>query len=53
MLEGSEISHTLVFVNEAGFTLAQGKRREWNVIAHRATVDVLGQRGGDITMAVF
>ena len=49
-LEGSEIPHTLVFVDEAGFNLAKGRRRGRNIIRHRATVDVPGQRGGNITM---
>lgn len=49
-LEGNETPHTLVFVDEAGFNLAKGRRRGWNIIGHRATVDVPGQRGGNITM---
>lgn len=49
-LEGSEIPHTFVFVDEAGFNLAKGRRRGRNVIGHRATVDVPGQPGGNITM---
>ncbi|XP_078029674.1 uncharacterized protein LOC144466487 [Epinephelus lanceolatus] len=49
-LEGNETPHTLVFVDEAGFNLAKGRRRGRNIIGHRATVDVPGQRGGNITM---
>ncbi|KAL4008525.1 hypothetical protein ACER0C_002377 [Sarotherodon galilaeus] len=49
-LEGHETPHILVFVDEAGFNLAKGQRRGSNIIGHRATVDVPGQRGGNITM---
>ncbi|XP_060760641.1 uncharacterized protein LOC132870787 [Neoarius graeffei] len=49
-LEGSETPHILVFVDEAGFNLAKGHRRGRNIIGQRATVDVPGQRGGNITM---
>lgn len=49
-LEGHETPHILVFVDEAGFNLAKGRRRGRNIIGHRATVDVPGQRGGNITM---
>jgi hypothetical protein len=37
-------------VNEAGFNLAKTQRRGRNVIRKRATVDVQGQRGANITM---
>ncbi|XP_073474085.1 uncharacterized protein [Aquarana catesbeiana] len=49
-LEGNETSHILVYVDEAGFNLAKGRRRGRNFIGHRATLDVPGQRGGNITM---
>ncbi|XP_044038655.1 uncharacterized protein LOC122869562 [Siniperca chuatsi] len=49
-LEGNETPHILVFVDEAGFNLAKGRRRGRNIIGYRATVDVPGQRGGNITM---
>ncbi|KAL3976810.1 potassium voltage-gated channel Shaker-related subfamily A, beta member 1 [Sarotherodon galilaeus] len=49
-LEGHETPHILVFVDEAGFNLAKGRKRGRNIIGHRATVDVPGQRGGNITM---
>lgn len=49
-LEGNETHHILVFVDEAGFNLAKGRRRGRNIIGHRATADVPGQRGGNITM---
>ncbi len=48
-LEGNETPHILVFLDEAGFNLAKGRRRGRNIIGHRATVDVPGQRGGNIT----
>lgn len=49
-LEGSEIPHTVVFVDEAGFNLAKGRKHGQNIVGLRATVDVLGQCGGSITM---
>ncbi|XP_045562373.1 uncharacterized protein [Salmo salar] len=49
-LEGNETHHILVFVDEAGFNLAKGRRRGRNIVGHRATADVPGQRGGNITM---
>ena len=45
-LEGNKTPHILVFVDEAGFNLAKGRRRGRNIIGHRATVDV----PGNITM---
>ncbi|XDV52533.1 hypothetical protein PO909_021253 [Leuciscus waleckii] len=39
-----------VYVDEAGFNLTKCRRRGWNIIGHRATVDLPGQRGGNITM---
>lgn len=49
-MEGNETHHILVFVDEAGFNLAKGRRRGRNIIGHQATADVPGQRGGNITM---
>lgn len=49
-LEGHEITHILVFVDEAGLNLAKGRRRGRNLIGHRATIGTLGQCGGNITM---
>ncbi|KAI7789912.1 hypothetical protein IRJ41_007775, partial [Triplophysa rosa] len=49
-LEGNETPHILVFVDEAGFNLAKGRRRGRNIIGHRAMVDVPGQRVGNIIM---
>lgn len=37
-------------MDEAGFNLTKRRRRGRNIIDHRATVDVPGQRGGNITM---
>ena len=49
-LESSEPSHNLVYVDEAGFNLTKCRRRGRNIIGHRATVDLPGQWGGNITM---
>lgn len=49
-LESSEPSHNFVYVDEAGFNLTKCRRRGRNIISHRATVDLPGQRGGNITM---
>ncbi|XP_028654701.1 uncharacterized protein LOC114649369 [Erpetoichthys calabaricus] len=49
-LESSEPPHIFVYMDEAGFNLAKGRRRGRNLIGQRATVDVLGKRGGNITM---
>ncbi|KAK0149398.1 hypothetical protein N1851_009878 [Merluccius polli] len=35
---------------QAGFNLAKGRRRGRNRIGQRATIDVPGQRGGNVTM---
>ncbi len=44
-LEAREPLHTFIYLDEAGFNLA-GRNR----IGQRATIDVPGQRGGNITM---
>ena len=49
-LESSEPSHNFVYVDEAGFNLTKCRRRGRNIIGHRASVDLPGQRGGNITM---
>ncbi len=41
---------TFIYVDEAGFNLTKSRRRGRNVIGHRATVDLPGQRGGNISM---
>lgn len=49
-MEARQTAHTFIFVDEAGFNLAKRRRRGRNVIGQRATVDVPGQRGANITM---
>ena len=49
-LEASENEHAFIFVDEAGFNLAKTRRRGRNLIGKRATIDVPGQRGANITM---
>ena len=49
-LEASENEHSFIFVHEAGVNLAKTRRRGRNLIGKRATVDVPGQRGANITM---
>ena len=49
-IEGRQTPHIFIFVDEAGFNLAKTRRRRRNVIGKRATVDVPGQRGANITM---
>ncbi|XP_044040880.1 uncharacterized protein LOC122870620 [Siniperca chuatsi] len=49
-LEASEPPHSFLYMDEAGFNLTKRRRRGRNIIGHRATVDVPGQRGGNITM---
>ncbi|KAK0151589.1 hypothetical protein N1851_007110 [Merluccius polli] len=46
----AEGPHTFIFVDEAGFNLTKVRRRGRNIIGHRATVTVPGQRGANITM---
>ncbi|KAL7839610.1 hypothetical protein SRHO_G00262680 [Serrasalmus rhombeus] len=45
-----ELRYQYVQVDEAGFNLTKGRRRGRNIIGHRATVDITGQQGGNITM---
>lgn len=42
--------HELIFVDEAGFNLTKRRRRDRNIIDHRAIVEFPGQRGGNITL---
>ncbi|KAK6491793.1 hypothetical protein HHUSO_G3964, partial [Huso huso] len=49
-LDASTAPQECIFVDEAGFNLSKRRRRGRNVIGHRATVQVPGQRGGNITM---
>ncbi|XP_056885554.1 uncharacterized protein LOC130523939 [Takifugu flavidus] len=49
-LEASEPPCHFIYMDEAGFNLTKRRRRGRNLIGHRATIDVPGQRGGNITM---
>nr|XP_014267448.3 uncharacterized protein LOC106676077 [Maylandia zebra] len=49
-LEANQAPHEFIYIDEAGFNLAKRRRRGRNVIGKRATVDVPGQRGANITM---
>ncbi|XP_070402546.1 uncharacterized protein [Nothobranchius furzeri] len=49
-IEGMQTHHIFIYVDEAGFNLAKTRRRGRNVIGKRATVNVPGQRGSNITM---
>ncbi|XP_023817458.1 uncharacterized protein LOC110016218 isoform X1 [Oryzias latipes] len=43
-LEASEQPHSFIYMDEAGFNLTKCRRRGRNIIGHRATADVPGQR---------
>ncbi|CAK6982700.1 uncharacterized protein LOC122873078, partial [Scomber scombrus] len=49
-LEASEPPHNFIYMDEAGFNLTKHRRSGRNIIGHRATVDVPGQRSGNITI---
>lgn len=49
-MEAKQTPHTFIFVDKGGFNLAKTHCRWKNVIGQRATVDVPGQRGANITM---
>ncbi len=49
-MDGEEIQHEFLYVDEAGFNLTRTRRRGRNIIGHRAIVNVPGQRGGNITL---
>ncbi|XP_025760611.1 uncharacterized protein LOC102082192 [Oreochromis niloticus] len=49
-LDAAVNHHTYIFVDEAGFNLAKTTRRGCNLIGQRATIQVPGQRGGNISM---
>ncbi|XP_062413404.1 uncharacterized protein LOC134104102 [Pungitius pungitius] len=49
-MDGEEIQHEFIYVDEAGFNLTKTRRRGRNIIGHRAIVNVPGQRGGNITL---
>ncbi len=50
-LEASEPTHSFICMDEADFNLTKRRRRGRNIIGHRATVDVPGQRGGKLNMS--
>ncbi|XP_045564705.1 uncharacterized protein [Salmo salar] len=49
-LEADAVHHQLIYVDEAGFNLAQTRCCGRNIIGHRAIINVPGQRGGNIRM---
>ncbi|KAA0716150.1 hypothetical protein E1301_Tti015860 [Triplophysa tibetana] len=49
-LDADENHHKFLFLDEAGFNLAKTRRRGRNFIGQRATIEVPGQRGANITM---
>ncbi|KAM4595668.1 uncharacterized protein V3H82_003053 isoform 1-T2 [Fundulus diaphanus] len=49
-MDGEEIQHEFIYVDEAGFNLTRTRRTGRNIIGHRAIVNVPGQRGGNITL---
>ncbi len=55
VLDADVNHHKYIFVDEVGFNLAKTRRRGQNIIGQRATVQVPGQRGGNISMcaAIF
>lgn len=50
VLDADVNHHKYIFVDEVGFNLAKTRRRGRNIIGQRATVQVPGQRGGNISM---
>lgn len=44
------ILHEFIFIDVAGFNRTKVRRRGRNTTSHRAILNVLGQRGGNITM---
>ncbi|XP_019210673.1 uncharacterized protein LOC109199799 isoform X1 [Oreochromis niloticus] len=49
-LDAAVNHHKYIFVDEAGFNLAKTRRRGRNLIGQRATIQVPGQRGGNISV---
>ncbi|KAK0140192.1 hypothetical protein N1851_022890 [Merluccius polli] len=45
-MDGEEIQHEFIYVDEAGFKLTRTRRRGRNIIGHRAIVNVPGQLRG-------
>lgn len=52
-LEENHTPHEIIYVDEAGFDLEKTRWRGRNIIRKRATVDVPGQRGANITCAAI
>ena len=48
-MDAEEVPHEFIYI-EAGFNLTTVRRRGRNIIGHRATVNVPGQHGGNITL---
>ncbi len=49
-LDADDDHHKFIYLDEAGFNLAKTRRRGRNFIGQRATIQVPGQRGANITM---
>ncbi len=49
-LDADDDHHKFIYLDEAGFNLAKTRRRGQNFIGQRATIQVPGQRGANITM---
>ncbi len=49
-LDAAVNHHKYIFVDEASFNLAKTRRRGRNLIGQRATIQVPGQRGGNVSM---
>ncbi len=49
-LDADDDHHKFIYLDEAGFNLAKTRRRGWNFIGQRETIQVPGQRGANITM---
>jgi hypothetical protein len=49
-LDASPTPQELIFINEAGFSLAKTRRRGRNIIGQRAIIEVSGHIGGNVTI---
>lgn len=49
-MDADAIRHEFILLDEAEFNLTKVRRRERNLIGHRAFLHVPAQRGGNITM---
>ncbi|KAJ8351661.1 hypothetical protein SKAU_G00231370 [Synaphobranchus kaupii] len=49
-LEANAAPHMFIYVDEAGFNLSKVRRRGKDIIGQRDTINVPGQRWGNITM---